>query len=690
MAGIVGFATAKDVLLQCEEFNNDAALRAVFVDARIAVWRDSVPQAGSVGERVQTTMGWLHGKADQAGRNGLVLLVEVLRDIYDKMDARHGALGDLARQMEQHGVDMPHYEPLRDMYLRRLKQEVNQLPSLPFIETTREADTHMELAKVYTALLTLGGDEQERERMMMREEKPKPVSSLEQLNRHNRLVLIGAPGSGKSTFVDFVVMCMAGEWLGDEQINLQLLQTPLPKEEGDKEEPKPQPWNWGALLPIKIELRRFVSVALAAPEKITSEQVWTYLSQQLPEDVREYVPMLKERFREKGGMVLFDGLDEIPDPDQSCPRLKAVIEDMATCYPKCRIVVTSRPYAYQNPKWQLREFAQATLAPFSEGQIKQFIQGWYGYLRHYYKWSEEIQQARAQQLDQAIFSRHRQMRSLAERPLLLTLMVNLHAKTGRLPEKRAELYEETVKLLLDRWERGRLGQTGAITKSLSEYLETNQDDIRRLLDSLAYEAHAHQPQNVGDTANLDGFKLLNGLMKLTLKKIDTNELLGYLNDRAGILENVAEGIYRFPHRTFQEYMAASYLTSRDDFAAETAELVRGDTNRWREVALLAGAKASSGMAGAVWQLVDELCVDEAAGPGAAPADLMAGLIAGQAILESANLNQVSPAGKKKIKRVKGWLEALMVSRLPVLERVTAGQVLAKLGDERKGVGVREV
>jgi hypothetical protein len=67
---------------------------------------------------------------------------------------------------------------------------------------------------------------------------------------------------------------------------------------------------------------------------------------------------------------------------------------------------------------------------------------------------------------------------------------------------------------------------------------------------------------------------------------------------------------------------------------------------------------------------------------------MAGLIAGQAILESANLNQVSPAGKKKIKRVKGWLEALMVSRLPVLERVTAGQVLAKLGDERKGVGVR--
>jgi len=471
---------------------------------------------------------------------------------------------------------------------------------------------------------------------------------------------------------------------------LQLLQTPLPKEEGDKEEPKPQPWNWGALLPIKIELRRFVSVGLASPEKITSEQVWAYLSQQLPEDVREYVPILQQRFRDKGGIVLFDGLDEIPDPEQSCPRLKAVIEDMATCYPKCRIVVTSRPYAYQNSKWQLREFAQATLAPFSEGQIKQFIQGWYSYLRHYYKgWSEEIQQARAQQLEQAIFSRHRQMRSLAERPLLLTLMVNLHAKTGRLSEKRAELYEETVKLLLDRWERGRLGQKG----TLSDYLETNQNDIRRLLDNLAYDAHAHQPQNVGDTANLDESQLLTGLMKLTRKKIDPNDLLDYLKDRAGILENVAEGIYRFPHRTFQEYMAACYLNQQPTSSKIIAKLVKSEPNRWREVALL---EASTRNVESFWTLINALCSKPVKGISHEMGDLMAALIAGQAINESVNLtnlmeNEVDYEQEiDQVGRVRGWLEALMVSRLPVLERVTAGQVLAKLGDERKGVGIRQV
>jgi len=212
MAGlVVGFATVKQTLLECNEFSSDRALAPLFADARISPWRSDVPQEGSVGERVQAIIGLLHDKADHAGRNALGLLVEVLQENYDKNDARYVALGDLARQIAQHGVDMPPYEPLRDMYLRRLKQAVNQLPSLPVIETTREVDSsQMELAKVYTALLTLGGDEQEQKHMVMREEKPKPVSSLEQLNRHDRLVLIGAPGSGKSTFVDFVVMSTAG------------------------------------------------------------------------------------------------------------------------------------------------------------------------------------------------------------------------------------------------------------------------------------------------------------------------------------------------------------------------------------------------------------------------------------------------------------------------------------------------
>jgi len=642
---------------------------------------------------------YIYGDPELAEKvHGLEISIAVLQQKQGTETVVAGLLSELqALQQQIQALQQPRKtepEPsresqdLQEIYLKRVRDEVSQLSLLIHIDPTA-AERHMELAKIYTALLTLGGDEREMERMMKqgREEKPKPVSALEQLNRHKHLVLIGAPGSGKSTFVDFVVMCMAGELLNDEQKNLQLLQTPLPKEADEKEEPKPQPWGHGALLPVKIELRRFVAEGLpAVGQPVSSEQVWAYLTKQLePVGLAEYVPILKKQFYQSGGLFLFDGLDEIADPDNRAPQLKAVLEDLARCYDKCHIIVTSRPYAYQNPKWQLQGFNQTTLANFSEGQIKQFIQGWCAYLGYFYKWNPETRQERANQLEQAIFSHHREMRSLAEKPLLLTLMVNLHASTGSLPNKRAELYEETVKLLLERWERGR----SLITPRLVDYLEASLESIRKLLHDLAFDAHANQPAKVADTANLDELRLLRGLIQLTAKKINSEELLSYLDQRAGILESMGQGIYRFPHRTFQEYLAACHLTDRDAFAADTAELVRADTNRWREVALLAGAKASSGMAGAVWLLVDELCVEEWHEGLDGSADFMAALLAGQAILETVNLSQLGKAGENKIKRVCSWLEQIAESDLPPRERVLAGQVLSKLADVRLGVGTSE-
>ncbi len=560
-----------------------------------------------------------------------------------------------------------------------------------------EQEACLRLGAVYTALMTRGVEKEEKasEQVLMERGGQRGVSALSMLDRNHRLVLLGDPGSGKSTFVNFVAWCLAGEALENEGAGLKDLVRPLPDEDG-KDRDEPQPWGHGALLPVRVVLRDLAASGLFAEDGNGENLLWRFVEKEL-ENIghREFAPVLKEELRKKGRCILLlDGLDEVPQADRMRERIKKAIEDFSADFPDCKLLVTSRTYAYQKQNWGLSGLSEAILAPFSAGQIRRFVDLWYRHIGALRGLDGENVEGRAQLLKRAIFGNDRIL-ELAGRPLLLTLMASLHAwRGGSLPEKREQLYDDTVELLLDWWQSRKNyvdagGQCVLTEPGLAEWLDTDREEVKKVLNELAFDAHGRQPELTG-TADIPQKELAEKLLAAS-DNMDLNvgKLVDFLRDRAGILVPHGVKVYTFPHRTFQEYLAARHLTD-NEFPEKVADLARQDPDRWREVALLAGAKAARGGAGQIWSLAEHLCFKKPDDSGLDREDFWGALLAGQALAETADLKRVSGVNDKKLKRVVAWLVKLLACReLPAVERAAAGVALATLGDPREEITTLE-
>jgi len=501
----------------------------------------------------------------------------------------------------------------------------------------------------------------------------KPIAAMDAIRKNKKVVLLGDPGSGKSTFLSYIAHGLAMQGLGNRSWR------------------KDWPSEFTNSISVHVILRDFARLLSEKSKDICLDDLWQYILSGLKRNHLDGVENRLKQALENGDVfLLLDGLDEVSSSDQLSFVVKA-IQKFIERYEKCQCLITCRTLSYKQISCEINRFQEFTLAPFRPDQIHQFIRLWYEELELIgaLKKGEDVDFL-IKRLKTAV--NKPDMKRLSPNPLLLTVMAVIHTHKGRLPDARALLYEEIIDLLLFRWDQSRsIGQGGESTmKTLLHTADRMDLDLKKVLWELAFKAHkqgatSDKPDVLADIGELD---LEKALAKLNHEDRNwAQQVIEAMKLRAGLLKERVPGVFTLPHRTFQEYMAGAFLTTRKEFVKEIVRL-SDNLSIWREVFLLAVGRLvyvngeTDRPVALFAELCPESCSDNEEG-------LKQSWFVGDLMFEM-GLPRVrdTKLGRRQLMMVKQHLAALIEEdRLKPIDRAAAACTLARLGDDRRGVGI---
>lgn len=326
------------------------------------------------------------------------------------------------------------------------------------------------------------------------------------LEKYKKIVVLGGPGAGKTTFLRFMALAYANPKLF-EQTHLS---TPL--------------------LPFFVHLPKFSKENVALVD---------YLIAPLTKKISEHATgFVNRRFDNGSAIVLLDSLDEVPAAHRG--EVMDRIREFEALFPRASIVISCRTADYEEV---LENFTEVEVLRLSKDAITKIVNAWFV--------DEKDKASRLLSL----IKNDDGVASLTETPLLLSLLCIQFRHDLQLPKRRVELYRRCIDALLRDWDSSRGFRRESAYESMSD------DRKERLFEHVAGKFFIEQEsyefkrdETVGAVADF--------IKKLGMDSSEAGNLLYEIERHHGILEQFSQDYFCFSHTSLQEYFVARHALSK--------------------------------------------------------------------------------------------------------------------------------